>query len=157
MYTASLVFHNLCRWGVLLFGIWAVFNALSGITGKKAYSASDNRGSLLFMIFCDIQLLIGLFLFFKYGWFDKLKQGMSYLADHDRPGLYFTMEHGLMMIIAWLLVHIGRIAVKKAGTDAGKHKRSLVFFGLGLLIILISIPWPFRNVDTARPWFHWFN
>ena len=61
-----------------------------------------------------------------------------------------------MMLIAWILVHIGRSSVKKATTDAAKHKRMLAFFGIALLLILASIPWPFRDV-IAKPWFRWFS
>lgn len=69
---------------------------------------------------------------------------------------FFAMEHALMMIIAWLLVHVGRSMVKRADTDAQKHKRSLLFFGLALVIILAMIPWPFRQVGIARQWFPQF-
>ena len=156
MQTTFQVIHSLTRWGVVLFGAWALLNALTGVIGKRAYGPGDNRSSLLFMIFCDIQLLIGLFLFFKYGWFEMVKTDFSGTMKSE-IGRFFTMEHSLMMIIAWLLVHVGRSAVKKAATDAGKHKRSLLFFGLAILIILVSIPWPFRGEMIGRPWFHWFN
>jgi hypothetical protein len=60
-----------------------------------------------------------------------------------------------MMIIAWILVHAGRVSVKKATTSPAKFKKSLLFFGIALLLILIAIPWPFREAIT-RPWFRWF-
>jgi uncharacterized membrane protein YphA (DoxX/SURF4 family) len=69
---------------------------------------------------------------------------------------FFAMEHALMMIIAWLLVHVGRSMVKRADTDAQKHKRTLVFFGIALLIILAMIPWPFRATGIGRQWFPQF-
>ncbi len=69
---------------------------------------------------------------------------------------FFTVEHALMMIIAWLLVHIGRSSVKRADTDAAKHRRMLLYFGIALLLILAAIPWPFRT-EIARPLFRWFN
>jgi hypothetical protein len=69
---------------------------------------------------------------------------------------FFTVEHALIMIIAWILVHVGRSSVKRAVTDTSKHKKMLVFFGLAFLLILASIPWPFRT-EIARPWFRWFN
>ena len=69
---------------------------------------------------------------------------------------FFAMEHALMMIIAWLLVHVGRSMVKRADTDAQKHKRSLIFYGIALLIILAMIPWPFRQAGIGRQWFPQF-
>jgi uncharacterized membrane protein YphA (DoxX/SURF4 family) len=68
---------------------------------------------------------------------------------------FFSMEHAVMMILAWLLVHMGRSMVKRTPTDAVKHKRSLIYFGLAILIILLMIPWPFRP-EISRPWFRGF-
>lgn len=151
---AVLVFHNITRWAVLLFGVWALLNAISGLAGKRAFSANDKRSGLFFMTFCDIQLLLGLVLYFKFSWFDKLKDmGNTMKNAYDR---FFAVEHMSMMLIAWLLVHIGYSAVKRADTDAKKHKKMLLFFGLALLLILASIPWPFREA-IAKPLFRWFN
>jgi putative Ca2+/H+ antiporter (TMEM165/GDT1 family) len=151
-----LILHNILRWGVLIFGLWALIGAISGVASKRSYSASDNRSSLLFMIFCDIQLLFGLLLFFLNSWLDKIKtngMGATMKNAYDR---FFTVEHAGMMLLALIFVHIGRASVKRAQPPAVKHKKTLIFFGIALLIIFISIPWPFRN-EIARPLFRWFN
>ena len=149
-----LILHSLFRWAVLLFGFWTLLNAMTGLFGKRTYSASDNRSNLLFMISCDIQLLIGLILYFTNGWFDRLKDLGNNMKDPLNR--FFTMEHMSLLLVAWVLVHIGRSAVKKADTDAAKHKKMLIFFGIALVLILVSIPWPFRQV-IERPYFRWFN
>ena len=69
---------------------------------------------------------------------------------------FFALEHALMMIIAWVLVHMGRTMVKRADTDTRKHKRSIIFFGIALLIILAMIPWPFRSQFSHKLWFPQF-
>ena len=150
------IIHSILRWGVLLFGLWAVFNALNGVFTKKNYGSGDNRTSLLFMIFCDIQLLAGLLLYFNGAWFNMLKSNAKEVM-HDATSRFFAVEHALMMIIAWLLVHIGRSIVKRADTDAKKHKLSLIWFGIALIIILLMIPWPFRPDGIARFYFPKFN
>jgi len=150
-----LIIHSILRWGVLLFGLWAVFAALSGVFSKRNYTANDNRAGLLFMIFCDIQLLLGLFLYFNGAWFNMIRSNMKEVMK-DAPSRFFAMEHVLMMLIAWLLVHVGRSMTKRPGTDAQKHKRSLIWFGIALLIILAMIPWPFRAIGIARDWFPQF-
>jgi hypothetical protein len=143
--------HSLLRWGVVLFGLWAVINALIGVISKRNYGLSDNRSSLLFMIFCDIQLLIGLLLYFNGAWFDMLKTNAGAVMK-DSYNRFFAMEHAVMMIIAWLLIHIGRSLVKKTDSNTQKHKRSLLYFGIAFIIILAMIPWPIREI-VARPWF----
>ncbi len=149
-----LVLHDLVRWLILLFGLWTLISAINGLAAKRNYTIADNRANFFFMLSMDIQLLIGLILYFSGVWFDRLK----HLGDNMKdPTLrFFTIEHGLLMIIAWILVHAGRISVKKAATPQSKFKKSLIYFGIALLLILIAIPWPFREA-VARPWFRWFN
>lgn len=148
-----LVLHDLIRWLVLIFAIWTVISAISGLVSKREYTGGDSRSNFFFMLSMDIQLLIGLILYFSNGWFESLKHIGASMKD---PMVrFFTIEHSVMMIIAWILVHAGRIAVKKAATSSLKFKKSLLFFGIALLIILVAIPWPFREA-VARPWFRWF-
>jgi hypothetical protein len=68
-----LILHNLLRWAVLFFGLWTLLNGITGYFGKRNYTANDNRSNLFFMICCDIQLLLGLILYFGDGWFNRLK------------------------------------------------------------------------------------
>lgn len=148
-----LVLHNLIRWLILIFAFWTVISAIGGLASKREYTANDSRSNFFFMLGMDIQLLLGLILYFANGWFESLKHIGESMKD---PMLrFFTIEHSVTMIIAWILVHAGRVSVKKATTSQAKFKKSLLFFGIALLLILISIPWPFREAVT-RPWLRWF-
>jgi len=153
MQTTVLVLHNIIRWAVMLFGLFTILNAFTGIIKKRIFTESDNKSNLLFMISCDIQLLLGLVLYFGGPWFNNLKNFSQIKSDASLR--FFSMEHAAMMLLAWILVHVGRVAVKKAETDAGKHKRMLIFFGLAFVLILASIPWPFREA-IQRPMMRWF-
>lgn len=148
-----LVLHNLFRWLILFFGFWTLLSAISGLVSSRVYSPEDGKANLFFMISMDIQLLLGLALYFMNGWYTGLgNMGESMKEPMVR---FFTVEHSFMMIIAWILVHVGRVAVKKSFNSSGKFKKSLIFFGISLLLILIAIPWPFREA-VSRPWFRWF-
>lgn len=151
----TLVIHSILRWAVLVFGVWAVLAAVAGLVSKKPYSSGNNKTGLFFMICCDIQLLLGLILYFTGMWFENLKNHAGEVMK-DAVERYFSVEHALMMIIAWLLVHVGRSMVKRAGTDAQKHKRTLIYFGIALVIILLMIPWPFKQPGIARQLFPQF-
>ncbi len=147
-----LVIHSILRWAVVLFGVWAVLSSLFAVMSKREYRNADNKLGLFLMISCDLQLLLGLILYFTGMWFEKLKSGMGAVMK-DPNERFFVMEHALMMIIAWLLVHVGRSMVKRADNDAQKHKRTLIYFGIAMIIILAMIPWPFRQAGIARAWF----
>ena len=149
----ALVLHNLLRWAVLIFGVWSVFNAIKGLISKQPFTKSDDRTNLLFMIFCDVQLLIGLLLYFGNDWFARLRAGGDVLKNASTR--FYALEHLTLMLFAWVLVHVARVIVKK-GSMESKHKKALIFFGLTLFIILASIPWPFRT-GIGRPLFRGFN
>jgi hypothetical protein len=138
-----LVLHSLLRYAVVLLGFWAVLSSLASLLSKKAYTAGHNRTGLFYMISCDIQLLIGLLLYFNNGWFTQLQQFSEIKSKANIR--FYALEHLSMMLLAWLLVHLGRVFIKKAGTDAARHRRTLIFYGLSLLLILAAIPWPFRE------------
>ena len=144
--------HSILRYLVLLFGAWAVFNAITGVSSKRSYNGNDNKSNLFFMILTDIQLLLGLILL--YNWVSN--SGVSDLdmgtIMKDKAMRFWTVEHPIMMFLAWIFVHVSRTASKKATTDLSKHKKVLIFSGLALLIMLASIPWPFREV-IGRPLF----
>ena len=52
-----------------------------------------------------------------------------------------SLEHPLINIIAITLITIGWSKHKKALSSQAKFKSILLFFGLGLLLILSRIPW----------------
>lgn len=152
----TLIIHSILRWAVVLFGLWALINALSGVFSNRIYKPGDKRIGLFFMTSCDIQLLLGLILYFNGMWFNLLKSNAKEVMK-DSATRFFAVEHALMMIIAWILVHVGYSMVKRADTDAQKHKRSLIFFGIALVLILSMIPWPFRAPGIGREWFPKFG
>jgi hypothetical protein len=53
------------------------------------------------------------------------------------------------MIVAIALAHVGRSRSKKAAADGAKFKNAAIFYGLALLIMLASIPWP--GMPGGRP------
>ena len=151
MYSAVLLLHSWVRWLVVIAGLLAVARALAGMSGGKPWTTSDDRGTLLFTIALDIQMLVGLAL---YAWLSPITRlafsDMS--AAMRNPTLRFwMMEHFVGMILALALAHVGRVVIRKK-TDAGdKHRLAAMFMGVAMLVILLSIPWPWGA--NARPLF----
>jgi hypothetical protein len=65
---------------------------------------------------------------------------------------FFAIEHIFGMLVAMALVTIGHSKAKKATTDVEKFKKIKVFYTLALIIILATIPWPFREALGGK-WF----
>jgi hypothetical protein len=57
------------------------------------------------------------------------------------------------MIFAAVLVTIGYSRSKKQVSHWAKHRFILVYYSIALLIILLMIPWPFRQMGIASGWF----
>jgi hypothetical protein len=145
--------HALLRWVVLILMVSAVLRAFLGMQSKKSFSNSDQKAGLFLMIACDIQLLIGLVLYIAGPWGIKNIQqlGMSAVMK-DGYSRFFAVEHILMMIVAIALIHMGRAKAKKMREAVGAHKVSFIYYVIAFIIMMISIPWPFRKGFEALGW-----
>ncbi len=118
---------------VLLF---AVINALMGVSSKRTFEDKDRKISLFALIFCHIQLLLGLVVYFV------SPLGMAAFGDMSNAALRLTsLEHPLVNILAIALITIGWSKHKKEDSSNGKFKKIGFLYLAGLLFILSRIPW----------------
>jgi hypothetical protein len=145
--------HSSLRWAVLAVLIYALFRAISGLRSGKPFGEDDRKAGLLTTIVCDLQLLMGLALYFlgPMGLKNIQNNGMSTVMQNPLAR-FFAVEHLSMMLLAIILIHIGSARSKRGATDAAKHKAALIFYGIGLLLILASIPWPFQAKFSHLGW-----
>ncbi len=153
LYNVLLHLHSVGRWIVLLLLLIAIFNSL--VAGNRPFIKSDNRTGLLLTIFADLMLLIGLALWYfgPRGYQAMQNEGGMSEVMKDPYSRFFVVEHFVGMLIAIVLIHIGKAQAKKSIGDRAKHRRTLIFYLLALLIILASVPWPFRQVGAGSHWF----
>ncbi|MBS1245446.1 MAG: putative rane protein [Chloroflexi bacterium] len=141
MYPIVLSLHNLVRWVVVILAVAATVRAFIGWLGKKEWTALDNRLGVLFSSSVDVQLLLGLLLYF----FLSPITGAAlknFGAAMSNPELrFFAVEHVIVMFAAAILAHVGRTLSKKAAEAASKHRLAAIFFGLAILAIAFAIPW----------------
>ncbi|MFP4090562.1 MAG: cytochrome B [Cyclobacteriaceae bacterium] len=150
MYIGLLHSHSALRYVVLILLIIAGLRALSGWLGKSDFKSSDKKLYLITLIFTHIQLTIGLVLYFVSPIVDQAYRDFG-AAMKDQVLRFWAVEHFTVMLLAIILITIGYSSSKKVDKPVTKHKRIAIFYLIGLVLILISIPWPFSNV--ARPWF----
>lgn len=152
MYQGLLHLHSLLRWVILLLLIIAILRHLSGMNSKRTINGGDQRVDLFLMISAHITLLVGLYQWIVGPLGLKLIQlmGMGEVMKNSSYR-FFAVEHLAGMLIAIILITVGRGAVKRA-IDWRTHKKAFWFFLIALLLIIVSIPWPFREA-IARPWF----
>jgi hypothetical protein len=152
MYDAALHAHSWLRWFVLLVGLVAIARAILGRSGGRPWSRADDRLGAAFVGLLDLQLLIGLVLYFALS--PITKEGMRDIGGAmANTGLRFwAIEHPFGMIVAIALAHIGRTRIRKTTDAARRHRTALIFFTLALIVIVITIPWPGRAI-IGRPLF----
>lgn len=141
MYVIINQIHHYGSWLVLLAAIWALYRAWTGYIGKKRWLKADNTAGLVFTILLDIQLLIGLVLYFFLSPFVKVAFADFGAAMKDSMLRFYAVEHILMMIIGLVLIHIGRSKAKKASSAISKHKITAIWFTIGFILILSRVPW----------------
>ncbi len=152
MYTGLLHLHSFLRWVALIFIVAAFIRSLMGWLNKSEYSPLDNKLSLFSLISAHIQLIIGFILYFVS---PIVSAGLADIGGAMKePTLRFwTIEHMSVMFFAIVLITLGRSLSKRAADDTDKHKKVALFFGFGLLLILMRIPWPFMQIGEGRGWF----
>ena len=152
MYNGMLHLHSVLRWIILILLLLALYKNFADREGT--FTAMHKKLGLFLMICADLLLLVGLYQWIVGDWGLKSIQRNGFGVVMKNAGLrFFAIEHTTGMLIAIILIHLGYSYGKKAVPDPQKHKRVLLYFGLALLIILISIPWPFRAVGAGRHWF----
>lgn len=148
MYEILQYTHSALRYLLLALLIFTTLRSLTAwITGGHYYN-SDERAAFSTVLFTHIQLVLGLVLYFTS---EKVRfGGMGEVMKNDVLR-FFTVEHITMMLLAVILITIGRSRAKKAYSELDKHRRIAIFFLIALLLIFFAIPWPFLR-DFSTGW-----
>lgn len=141
MYTGLLHTHSMLRWLMLAVLVLALILAIIGWISTKKWTRLDSITGLLSTIIADLQLLVGLILYFFVSPITETALSDFGMAMKNADLRFFAVEHFLLMIIAIVLIHVGRSKAKKATTDLKKHRISAIYYGISLLLILAGIPW----------------
>ena len=120
---------------LLLALVIAIVITLANLLGKKAY---NRKIALLGLISAHLQLLVGLIMYFVSPLGLQAFSGENMKNSLSR--LYF-LEHPLTMIIAIVLITVGYSKSKKMADPQQANKTVLIFYIIGLILVLSRIPW----------------
>jgi len=149
MYPILLALHSLVRWFVLAGLLFAIIRAYRGWLGNKVFTKFDERIRWTTATIAHIQLIIGVWLYF-------ISRIVTYFLHNFKEAVgqrqvrFFGMEHVTMMLTAIVIITIGSAKAKRKVTDREKFKTMAVWFAIGLIIILTSVPWSFSPL-VSRP------
>lgn len=144
MYTGLLHLHSTLRYVVLILLVVAIVKSLIGWFSGKGFDKTDDRIGLFLMASAHLQLVIGLALYFISPIVEVALADMG-AAMKDANLRFWAVEHLTMMIVAIIVITVGRISTKKAATDLKKHQRSAIFYAIAFALIMNAIPWVDRG------------
>jgi hypothetical protein len=146
MYSLVLVLHSWLRWIAIAAGVGATAAAAT-----SPPAGGSDRPGLVFMIFMDVQMLLGLLM---YAFLSPTTAAIFNdfgAAMKDPVSRFWAVEHVTMMLAAVVLAHVGRVLGRKASTPGAKRTRLLICFGLSTLLMIAGTPWP--GMRAGRPLF----
>ena len=133
MYTGLLHLHSFLRWIIIVLALIAIYRSYTGMTAGRVFSAGDKKIGLFLMTSAHITLLVGLYLWIAgpYGLANIRNLGFGPVMK-ERVYRFFAIEHIFGMLIAIVLITIGRGAAKKNIPDLAKFKK--------IVLVLFSGP-----------------
>lgn len=146
MFNGILHAHSGLRWIVLALLVTMLVNGLMKWKNGSAFSEKDRKIIVFTMISFHIQMTLGFILYFMSA---KVQFNDSTMANSIIR--FFTVEHIFGMLLAVILITVGKRKALSAEEDDEKFKKSFIFSLITLLIVLATIPWPMRNLGSG--WF----
>ena len=138
MYTGLKHLHSYLAYLLLAALVFSIIYVIIQFVGKKSFTDKVRKVTLIGFIATHLQLLIGLVLYVisPVGLSNISGEAMS-----ESLSRLYILEHPLTMLIAIVLVSVGYIKAKKPGDDARRFRTVIIYYGLGLILMLSRIPW----------------
>ncbi|MEO8066753.1 MAG: hypothetical protein ABI599_03560 [Flavobacteriales bacterium] len=145
--TSMLIFaHSLLRWLVVISVGLAGFIALRGWLMNRPIIVWERMVAIVAVVMCHVQVVVGIILYSI-----RYKRYVP-PAFTPREVVFWRYEHIAMMLLAVILVTVGRVMSKRAKTEPAKWKFIAIFYLIALLLMCLSIPWPHTEMGTNRGW-----
>lgn len=126
MYPFLLFAHNWLRWLVLISGVIIVVFSWMGWRRYRSWGKRERIWGMVFISSLDLQLLVGLLLYFVFSPLTTSAFSNFSAAMQNAAQRFFVVEHGFVMLLAVVFVHLGSAFSKKATDDAGKFRSSAI-------------------------------
>jgi len=140
MYDILLRIHSLTPYLFLVLMIVVLAMAINSLN-KGKYGILQRSLGLITMILAHVQLLFGLLLL-AFGDYARaaFSQGMGVIMKDPEIRLRLV-EHPLTMLISVALITIGYSRSKRTESAKAKSRNILIFYGVGLVLILSRLPY----------------
>lgn len=141
MDTILLAVHNILRWAILILGVIALIRAYRGYLGNMEWQVLDRKLGMYYAIALDVQLLIGLILYFFVSDITRPAFGNFFQAMGNERTRFFLLEHFLYMLCAVAMAHVGTVASRRELNMRLKHRKAAIWFSLSFAALMLGMPW----------------
>lgn len=145
MMTGILHLHSALRWVVLVLLVITIIDSLMRM--YKPVNNTDKKLALFTLASVHTQIVLGLILYFFGEHMQEIfSQGEVMKNSVNR---FWAVEHMAGMVLAAVFITIGYSRAKRQAEKWAKHRMIFAYYLVGLILILASIPWPFREAAKA--------
>lgn len=156
LYTLLKDTHSILRWFVILAGLWALVRVWLGLLNSEPWTKKDRIAGLVFTTFLNLQLVLGLALYFTSPITTAAMKNMKAIM-HESSIRFFAVDHPTGMFLAIIIAQVG-FSISKRSTKGSRHQFlvATITYTVAFLLVLGSIPWPFFE-KYGRPLFPHFG
>lgn len=123
----------------LIIAIWLFIRSFRGYFYNKTYTNFDKLLSFGFIISFYLQLIFGIILFSNLG----SNMEYNYLSADNSIKIVskrlWPVEHIVLMIFALIIANLGLIITINTKSDISKHKNTIIYYSISLLLIIFSL------------------
>ncbi|MFN7325218.1 MAG: hypothetical protein ACK5SQ_01410 [Chitinophagales bacterium] len=131
--------HSVNRYLILAVLAFVLVRAFSGWLGKRPYEKADKAAGGALLGLAHLQLLLGLIQYFFTSAYTQAAFADMGAAMKNPIMRYFAVEHIAAMLLAVVLIQLGRTFSKKKSSDLEKHKTVAIYTGIATLIIVVTL------------------
>jgi uncharacterized protein YacL len=138
MYIGFKHLHSTLAYLLLAMLLISIVWVAIGLMKRKPFTEKTRKIALFGLIATHIQFVIGLVLYFlsPAGYASLSSEAMK-----DAILRHNVIEHPITMIMAVVFITIGYSRSKRLEKDSRKYNSILIFYLIGLMLILLRIPW----------------
>lgn len=149
LHEIALTLHSYLRWIVVVAGALVLGRAIAGARAKRPWTATDTKTLIIFLRVLDVQVLLGLFMYFATSALGVRMAAHAGEAMKASTLRFFFLEHFFGMFTATAILHAGTGRLKRRGDAPERHRGTAIVVGIAFAIVLLTIPWPFFPYGRA--------
>jgi cytochrome bd-type quinol oxidase subunit 2 len=146
--------HSILRWVIVVFAVLVLINSFFGMRSKGLFTKMDNNLSKYLMLSTHLMLVIGLIQYFLGN------KGFAFIKEYGMKGImaskamrFHGIEHITTMIIAIILITMGRALGRRKEEASQKHKTIFWYTLIAFVLMMVRIPWPWMDGAVAGGWY----